>query len=205
MALGYSGVEQSWVSAMVLAAQRYMTLAEYLAYDDGTDTRYELVNGELVEVPAESDINNVIAIFLILAFAQHVPGSLLRRGTEIVVSGSRVTTRIPDVMVLTEELAAALAGSRRSIVLPDMPPPQLVVEVVSPGTDAENRDYRYKRSEYAARQISEYWIIDPARATVVVLTLVEGLYEAETFQGDQPIRSSTFPHLQLTAAELFPH
>ncbi len=190
---------------MVLAAQRYMTLAEYLAYDDGTDTRYELVNGELVEMPAEGDINNVIAMILIARFLQVVSPTLLRRGTEIVVSGSRVTARIPDVMVLTEELAAALAGSRRSIVLPDMPPPQLVVEVVSPGTDAENRDYRYKRSEYAARQISEYWIIDPAKAIVAVLTLVEGLYEEESFQGDRPIRSSIFPHLQLTAAELFSH
>ncbi|WP_229642260.1 Uma2 family endonuclease [Waterburya agarophytonicola] len=25
----------------------------------------------------------------------------------------------------------------------------------------QDRDYRYKRSEYAARGIAEYWIIDP--------------------------------------------
>ncbi|MDW8201187.1 MAG: Uma2 family endonuclease [Cyanobacteriota bacterium SKYGB_h_bin112] len=188
---------------MVLAAQRYMTLAEYLAYDDGTDTRYELVNGELVEMPAESDINNVIAMILIAKFLQVVSPVMLRRGTEIVVSGSRATARVPDIMVLTEELGAALAGSSRSIILPDMPPPQLVVEVVSPGTSSENRDYRYKRSEYAARQIPEYWIVDPAKATVMVLTLVEGLYEEATFRGDQPIHSPTFPHLQLTAAQIF--
>ncbi|MEM9156612.1 MAG: Uma2 family endonuclease, partial [Cyanobacteria bacterium P01_F01_bin.33] len=34
-----------------------MTLEDYLKYDDGTDTRYELVNGELVEVPTESPEN----------------------------------------------------------------------------------------------------------------------------------------------------
>jgi Uma2 family endonuclease len=28
-----------------------MTMDEYLAYDNGTDTHYELVNGELVEMP----------------------------------------------------------------------------------------------------------------------------------------------------------
>lgn len=32
---------------MTIASQK-MTLEEYLNYDDGTDTRYELVNGELI-------------------------------------------------------------------------------------------------------------------------------------------------------------
>jgi Uma2 family endonuclease len=49
---------------MTIATNRQMTLEEYLNFDDGTDTRYELVNGELVEMPSESDLNNVIAIFL---------------------------------------------------------------------------------------------------------------------------------------------
>ena len=51
---------------MVPATRRHMTLEEYLTYDDGTDARYELVNGELVEMPSESDVNNAIAILLIL-------------------------------------------------------------------------------------------------------------------------------------------
>jgi hypothetical protein len=33
-----------------------MTLQEYLTYDDGTDNRYELVDGVLVEMGAESTI-----------------------------------------------------------------------------------------------------------------------------------------------------
>ncbi|MGL5942075.1 MAG: Uma2 family endonuclease, partial [Waterburya sp.] len=129
------------------------TLAEYLAYDDGTDQCYELVNGELVAMPSESDLNNAIAIFLLLALSRLISGRLLRRGTEIVVSGSRATVRVPDLLLLTEELATALTGSSRSIITPDLPPPALVVEVVSPGKENEDRDYRYKRSEYAARGI----------------------------------------------------
>ena len=125
---------------MVPATRRRMTLEEYLTYDDGTDARYELVDGELVEMPSESDVNNAIAILLILAFARYVPGHRLRRGTEIVVSGSRAIARVPDVMVLTEESAAALEGAPRSIILLDMLSPQLVVEVVSPGSDNELRD-----------------------------------------------------------------
>ncbi|MCP2730912.1 Uma2 family endonuclease [Limnofasciculus baicalensis] len=187
---------------MTTTTNRIMTLEEYLNYDDGTDTRYELVNGELVEMPSESDLNNAIAIFLLFAFGQFVPPRLLRRGTEIVVTGSRTTTRIPDLIVLTEDLATALRGSTRSIITSDMPPPALVVEIVSPGTENEQRDYRYKRSEYAARGIAEYWLVDPQRAVVIVLILVAGFYEEALFQGSDLIVSSTFPNLQLTAAQI---
>jgi Uma2 family endonuclease len=186
---------------MVTTTRRF-TLAEYLVYDDGTDRRYELVNGELVDMSSESDLNNKIAIFLLLQFAQYISGAWLRRGTEVVVSGSLVTSRVPDLMVLTEESAAALAGTTRSIILPDMPPPALVLEVVSPGKENENRDYRYKRSEYGARGITEYWIVDPARAQMVVLTLVEGLYEEAIFQGSDRILSTLFPVLELTAQQV---
>jgi Uma2 family endonuclease len=187
---------------MTTTSQRF-TLAEYLAYDDGTDRRYELVNGELVEMPSESDLNNLIAMYLIGVFIQVVPIRLLRRGTEIVVSGFRATSRVPDLMVLTEELAAALAGTARSIIMPDMPPPALVVEAVSPGKENEDRDYRYKRSEYAARGIAEYWIVDPQSDRIVVLTLVDGLYEEAIYQGDECLFSQTFPKLELTAKQVF--
>ena len=186
---------------MTTTTKRF-TLAEYLAYNDGTDKRYELVNGKLVEMPSESDLNNAIAIWLLLAFARIIPGRLLRRGTEIVVSGSLATTRLPDLVVLTEELATALAGAARSLVTIDLPPPALVVEVVSPGKENEDRDYRYKRSEYAARGIAEYWIVDPARAQVVVLTLVDGLYEAATYQGEECLVSQILPTLELTAKQV---
>lgn len=182
--------------------RKRFTLAEYLAYDDGTDRRYELVNGELIEMPSESDLNNQIAMYLIGVLMQVVPVCLLRRGTEIVVSGSLATTRVPDLLVLTEELAAALSGTPRSVITPDMPPPALIVEVVSPGKENEDRDYRYNRSEYAARGIAEYWIVDPERAQVVVLALVDGLYEEAIYQGDKCLISQTFPTLELTAKQV---
>jgi Uma2 family endonuclease len=117
-------------------ASRKMTLEEYLSYDDGTDARYELNNGELVALPPESELNVRIASFLFAFFLkQGVPSYRVRIGTEIVVSGSRATTRFPDVMVLSEELATALEGASRSTVMPEMPPPLLVDEVMSPGQE----------------------------------------------------------------------
>jgi Uma2 family endonuclease len=78
----------------------------------------------------------------------------------------------------------------------DMPPPLLVVEVVSP--NQEKRDYRYKRTEYAARGIAEYWIVDPIAQKVTILEWVEGLYEEKVFMGDKAIESSVLGSLDLS-------
>jgi Uma2 family endonuclease len=43
-------------------APKTITFDEYLAYDNGSDARYELVDGEIVEMPPESRENNAIAI-----------------------------------------------------------------------------------------------------------------------------------------------
>lgn len=182
-------------------AAKWMTLEEYLNYDDGTEKFYELVNGELVEMPPESELNRRIAMFLVLYFAQlGIPSQRLTLKTEIVVSGARATTRFPDVMILSEELATALEGARRSTVMLDMPPPLLVVEIVSP--KQENRDYRYKRSEYAARGIAEYWIVDPMQQKVTILEWVEGLYEEKVYEGETPIVSPLFGVLNLTTSQI---
>jgi Uma2 family endonuclease len=181
---------------MTVAIQK-MTLAEFLAYDDGTDNLYELENGELINMASESEINRRVAMFLLAYFLQlGIPAYRLTMKTEVAVSGSRVSVRVPDLLVLSEELATEMDGASRSIVLMDMPPPLLVVEVVSP--NQEKRDYRYKRSEYAARGIAEYWIVDPIAQKVTVLEWVEGLYEEKVFDGDNQIESSILEKLDLT-------
>ncbi len=178
-----------------------MTLEEYLNYDDETSDRYELVNGELVIMPPESELNRRIATFLFAYFLhQGIPSYRLTMKSEVVVSGSRATTRLPDLMVLSEELATAMEGASRSTVMMDMPPPMLVVEVVSP--NQENRDYRYKRSEYAARGIAEYWIIDPVQQRVTVLEWVEGLYEERVYAESSLIVSPLLGRLELTTDQL---
>jgi Uma2 family endonuclease len=183
-------------------ATRKLTLEEYLIYDDGTDTKYELIDGELVEMPPESDRNNLISLYLLVEFFKFVPIKLIRhKDTEIVVTGNRSRVRFPDLIILTEELFAAIDG-RRATITQDMPPPALVVEVVSPGKVNEDRDYRYKRSEYAARGIPEYWIVDPSQAKVTVLIWVDGMYEEAVFQGSNSIVSTTFPDLKLTVAQV---
>ncbi|MGF1482077.1 MAG: Uma2 family endonuclease [Cyanophyceae cyanobacterium] len=151
-------------------SHKLFTAENYLNYDDGTDARYELLNGLLMEMPPESNLNARIAAFLFAQFLKQLSFSrICHKDAELQVASVKVSFRIPDLMILSEAGEEALSGSPRNTITLDMPAPLLVIEVVSPDDPA--RDYRYKRSEYAVRGVPEYWIIDPAQKQVLGLTL----------------------------------
>ena len=176
-----------------------MTLEEFLEYDDDTEVMYEFVDGEPILMATESEINRRIASLLFASFLQlGIPFYRLSMKTEIITTGSRM--RIPDLVVFSEELAKAMEGAKRSLIVSDMSAPSLVVEVVSP--NQSSRDYRHKRSEYAARGISEYWIIDPILGRVTVLEWVDGFYEEKVYEGQQSIISPIFAELELTVSQI---
>jgi Uma2 family endonuclease len=72
--------------------------------------------------------------------------------------------------------------------------------VVSP--NQSSRDYRHKRSEYAARGISEYWIVDPMRSKITVLSLVDGFYEELIYTGEALVKSEVVPQLEIKVSDI---
>jgi Uma2 family endonuclease len=193
--------------AMTQAQSRFRSFEEYAALDPSElpEGNYELVNGAIVEMGAENLQNVEIASFLFSVLLQFVPSYLLHRGTEIAVSSRWVTSRFPDLMVLTEETRAAMKRDRRSLIDWDMPVPRLVVEVVSPGEPGSNnydRDYLEKPQEYSQRGIPEVWLVDPSREVVLVLSLVGDTYTTTAFRGEDRLGSTEFPQLDLTAQQI---
>jgi len=177
-----------------------LTLSDYLAIEAIYEGQQEFVDGEIIKMPPESNLNALISVFLLVSLSRFVPMTWLRhKDVEIVIAGR---VRMPDLMILGEDLAAVLLASGRSTIMEEMPAPLLAVEVVSPGKANEDRDYRFKRTEYAARGIPEYWIVDPARAMVTVLMLVDGLYEVVEYSGGDRVVSSLFPQLNLTVEQV---
>lgn len=75
--------------------------------------------------------------------------------------------REPDILFVSEEHADRIAEQAYG-------PPDLVVEVTSPGTWRTDR--LEKVMEYAQAGVSEYWIVDPGARTMEVLVLREGAY-----------------------------
>lgn len=190
---------------MSIAQPKSLTLEEFLHYDDGTDTRYELVDGVLVAMGAEHPLNPLIASYLFSLFlSQGIPYFRIIIGHQIATSSSKANARQPDLIIHSDASQAAILQDGR--ILPaTSPAPLLVVEVVSNSLKDKtswDRDYQEKPIEYAERGIPEYWIIDPDRATVQIGTLTDGTYHFTAFQGRDRIQSPTFPSLDLTAEAL---
>ena len=185
--------------------QQRMTLAEYLDYDDGTDTRYELEDGVLVDMSGENPLTPCIAVMLLFLFSRlGIAEQLLAIGHQVEVRSTHATCRQPDLIVHTPESYVAILSGVRVLNL-GTPAPLLVVEVASSTlTDGKSRkrDYEHKPREYADRGIVEMWIVDPDRLWVQVGTLKDNAYQFETFTGEQIIKSPSFPALNLTAGQV---
>jgi len=182
-----------------------LNFEQYLKYDNGTDNRYELFYGELIEVPPESELNGWIAEWLRDELVPFIKRRLIRVNSyELQVQGNP-QNRYPDLVVLRPE-HLELTKKRQTITL-NMLPPQLVVEVVSPyrnqKDDNYQRDYVDKRQQYEQLGVGEYWIIDPQAKLVTVLLLVGGRYQATEFSGLQQIVSRICPQLELTVTQVF--
>ena len=204
------GSEQRlWGKAMTQAKVKFTTFEEYLSYSDTTlvEGRYELIDGELIQLPPESEPNVWIAdnLLFLLATAKVVSRRLIKTHTcEVqvpVLQPKDSANRYPDLVVLRSE-HLELSQRRLTITL-DMPPPRLIAEVVSPGKTNRDRDYIRKRKQYAAIAVPEYWLIDPVAQTVMMLTLDGEVYrEVGTFRGDETINSVEFA-LELTVGQIF--
>lgn len=187
-------------------ATRKFTFEEYLSYEDGTDTRYELVNGELVPMSVgtwvHSFIIDLIADYLKTRLSDLEEPCRVISGTVSVQSprgGRWNTSRIPDITICPTAQAKAMPMNEAVIRLEDEPP-LLVIEVVSASTKKE--DYKAKWIEYSVLNIPEYWIVDPIDSAVTICVLEDGMYTSHEFRDEDKIKSPTFPSFELTAAKV---
>jgi Uma2 family endonuclease len=184
-----------------------VTFADYLTYFDGSDTKYELVDGELVAMSLGTGLHGETIDRTYKAINAEINRTaqpwIVRQG-QIGVRCPRGigldTVRIPDVVVMQRDDWQALQ-EREAVIDFDLSAPLLVIEVISPST--KNIDYRAKRTEYAARDIPEYWIVDPLEAKVSILINSDGWYDVTEFFNSDHIISPTFPELQLTPQTIF--
>ncbi|WP_287127961.1 Uma2 family endonuclease [Candidatus Cyanaurora vandensis] len=178
--------------------KQQLTFEEYLSYDDGTDTHYEWVHGELYAMtPASWGHESIVAFLFVQLYLeiqrQGLAWQVRQNGVGVRTIQQRV--RLPDLCVFEEQLSMA---KREAAILTT--PPLLAVEIVSP--ESVRRDYRTKRSEYATFEIPEYWIVDPLAQKVSILQLEEGFYDVREFTGQEQIISPMFTKLTLTADQI---
>ena len=179
-----------------------ISFEEYLSYDDGTNKRYELVDGILIEMPPASFLHSDIIDFIADCFKaiarQHKLDIKVKTGDVGVRTGMN-SSRIPDISVIDGQVWKSYRRDKSAVIEEGV---MLAVEVVSPGAEQIERDYTDKAIEYSYTGIPEYWIVDPIEQKITVQVLDKGSYTPTVFTGDEALKSATFPGLKVTASEI---
>jgi Uma2 family endonuclease len=163
--------------------------------------RYEIIDGELLVTRAPHwDHQNAI-LNLSVALVTWSRSSGLGR---VSVTPGLIFTDddnvIPDlVWISTDRLARVLDESGHLLAAPE-----LVVEVLSAGSDNERRDREVKRKLYAIRGVQEYWIIDWRRQQIEIFRRDNnGLSLVATLFSQDILTSPLLPDFQQSVAEVF--
>src|SRR6056297_2071225 len=145
---------------------RRMTLEEFLDAETRPGCLCELARGSVEISQMPGSVHDRIIQFVLgrlLAHHRDHPGRIRRsggRGEHRLILPTAQSVRIPDLAVVPMWRSKDPRGNR---------PPSLTLEVVSPGTEARERDYRTKRQEYLAYGLQKYWIVDPDERRILVL------------------------------------
>jgi Uma2 family endonuclease len=173
-----------------------ITFEQYLNYDDGTNKRYELVDGKLIEMPPASFLHSDIIDFIadcFKAIAREYKLDIKIKTGNVGVRTGINSSRIPDISVIDGQVWKSYRRDKSAVVEDNI---MLAVEVVSRGREQRERDYADKVIEYQNTGIPEYWIVDPIEQKITVGVLKNGSYIKTVFTGNDLIKSNTFPELK---------
>lgn len=178
------------------------TYADYKSLPESMDRRYELLDGDLVLVPAPTikhqRISKKLEFIFITFFEHNNLGEVLYAPVDVVFGkGNDREVVQPDIIFISNE-RSDIATEQEIQDAPD-----LVVEILSPGT--EERDRNYKKSLYSRYNVLEYWIVDPTAETIDIYSQTErGLQRSGIYAATQTVISPRWPELTLQAGAIFP-
>ncbi|NJM28470.1 MAG: Uma2 family endonuclease [Pseudanabaena sp. RU_4_16] len=178
---------------------RWTTADLELLPNDGN--RYEIIDGELFVTRAphwghQETCGRVFSVLDSWSRSTH-------RGRAAIAPGiifADTDNVIPDVVWASNERLATLLDEAGHLTAA----PELVVEVLSPGTDNERRDRDLKLRLYSARGVKEYWIVDWRLQQVEVYRREQASLSlvATLFASDELI-SDLLPGFRFSIRDLF--
>ena len=186
-------------SPMFAIAKKKITVQEFLERDDFEEGfLYELIDGEIVKKQAPSPEHqnasvNLIGIFRNFVLPKHL-GKIYHAPLDVYFT--EIDYYQPDIIFI--------AKARQAIITPDgvEGAPDLIVEILSPGTYRHDRDRKMK--VYRQTGVQEYWIVDPKGRSVEVYNLEEGDYEMIDFATEKgAVQSKLLEGLRVDLAEIF--
>lgn len=170
-------------------------------YDDlfslPVEKRYEIIDGELYEMPAPGSDHAITIMNLIVSLLPAVSAAgarLLTAPIDVFFPGANPVQ--PDLLLLLPDRLHLV--SKRGIE----GAPDLLIEILSPSNPMHDRVR--KRALYARGGVREYWIVSPEAATIEVLVLDGDLYRVHLRAGGEESGTSTvLPTVSFPAAAAF--
>lgn len=199
---------------MVQTILRKLTFTDFIEQYPEDGRRYELIDGEIVEVRPVGDHEEIIGLAT-RRFDREIDRLNLpwfMPKTCCIKPMSELNGYVPDLIILDRLQLGKEPLWKTASTITNGKSARLVLEVAS--TNWQD-DYAKKLEEYEALGIAEYWIVDyralggrrfigvPKLPTVSIYILNQSrTYQLEQFRGDQLVRSQIFPELTLSANQI---
>jgi Uma2 family endonuclease len=177
-------------------ASRAMTLEEFLRWDDGTDTHYELIGGFPVAMAPPAEVHRALAVRL----ASRIDTALsARRPCNAQIEAGITRPDRADTYFVADIAATCvpLAPGRQAI-----DEPFLIVEILSPST--ERHDRRIKLPVYRQLQsVQEILLIDSDGIYAEVHRRAGMQWITELLRGDLAVLTLASVGIDIPLAELY--
>ena len=181
---------------VVSETKRKFTYEDYAKTPEGE--RYELIDGELIMAAAPNMAHQRIGMrlgteFEILILDADL-GEVYAAPTDVYLSDTDIVQ--PDLLFISRARSHIRNGKNIKGA------PDLVVEILSPSTSAN--DWGYKKDLYERHGVKEFWLVDPYAKQVIVMLLKDGRYEiVGVYREDDTLRSPTLEGFELDLSRVF--
>lgn len=181
---------------VVSETKRKFTYEDYAKTPEGE--RYELLDGELIALSSPDMAHQILKTRLGATVWEYVSdanlGEVYMSPTDVRFSDTDVVQ--PDILFFFKSRSHIRTGKNIRGA------PDLVVEILSPSTSAN--DWGYKKDLYARHGVKEFWLVDPYAKQVIVMLLKDGSYEiVGVYREDDTLRSPTLEGFELDLSRVF--
>lgn len=150
-----------------------MTAVEFLARPESNEPT-ELIEGELIVSPAPVPKHQRCSRRLLITLDALIPdGEVFDAPIDLLLDGENILQ--PDLVWV--------AANGRCVITDKLlqGPPELIVEILSPGTTRRDRDDKFDL--YERHAVSEYWIVDPIEEYLELYIYDNGHYARQGIYG----------------------
>jgi len=195
--LNISHLQEDLMVPPLLEKKKAWTYKDYLTLPEDNNL-YEIIDGELYMTPAPTPLHQKVSHNLQRLLGnfvkQHDRGDIYPAPVDVVFDSSNIVQ--PDIIFISRE--------NRSIVKEKniQGAPDLVIEIVSPGTFQKDRVFKMKI--YARYGVKNLWLIDPHNRTLEAFELDKETYRlVDALAGEEIFRPSLFPDLTIPLKEIW--